>query len=84
MKKLALNPDDLRVETFEPEASPFALQGSVAAFQQAHAAAAVLPTYDPHNIRCACSAPADPRDACTPVCFASARCVLTEDPDCAG
>lgn len=77
MKKLHLNLNDLQIESFEAERPAFVKPGSVAAFQGAEALA-VLPTYDRLNTHCALSFLVGPGEACTPVCMASAHCVLTE------
>jgi hypothetical protein len=78
MKKLTLNLDALKVETFEPETSLRNPSGSVAA-HQASALGGECATYNRQDFRCYASY-IQPYGACTPVCGPTARCEVTGSP----
>lgn len=71
MKKLTLQLDALKVETFEPAASASEQKGSVAAYLASEFGD--CPTYDRQNFLCYASY-VQPHGACTPVCGPTARC----------
>ena len=66
MKKLALNLEDLQIETFEPEARELTVN--------------CLQTYDPHNYECVLLSPDEINGNCTPVCYTYAY-YCTQDPE---
>lgn len=67
MKKLQLSLDALKVESFQPEASPAERAGSVVAHAQSWNPEQCA-TYDPRDYRCYFSADLGGHD-CTPVCY---------------
>ncbi len=77
MKKLILNLDALKVETFDPEAPAGEQQGSVVAHQ---ISSLECPTYNRQDFACYASLRNQPGAVCTPVCGRTAYCVLTEYP----
>ena len=77
MKKLALNLEDLQIETFEPEARAWSESGTVEARELT---VNCLQTYDPHNYECVLLSPDEINGNCTPVCYTYAY-YCTQDPE---